>query len=70
MLFLSWIWLTNTTKKALKSELKGDKGAAATVDAGTTTTLAAGQSATVTNIGTTAAAIFILTLLFRKVFKV
>ena len=49
---------TNTTKKALKSELKGDKGAAATVDAGTTTTLAAGQSATVTNIGTPSAAIF------------
>ncbi len=49
---------SNTTKKALKSELKGDKGEAATVDAGTTTTLAAGQSATVTNVGTTAAAIF------------
>jgi hypothetical protein len=49
---------TNTTKKALKSELKGDKGDAATVDAGTTTTLAAGQSATVTNVGTTSAAIF------------
>ena len=52
---------TNTTKKALKSELKGDKGetgTAATVDAGTTTTLAAGQSATVTNVGTTSAAIF------------
>ena len=46
------------TKKALKSELKGDKGDAATVDAGTTTTLAAGQSATVTNVGNTAAAIF------------
>lgn len=49
---------TNTTKKALKSELKGDKGDAATVDAGTTTTLAAGQSATVTNVGTPSAAIF------------
>ena len=49
---------TNTTKKALKSELKGDKGNAATVDAGTTTTLAAGQSAAVTNVGTTSAAIF------------
>lgn len=46
------------TYKALKSELKGDKGDAATVDAGTTTTLAAGQSATVTNVGTTSAAIF------------
>ncbi len=49
---------TNTTKKALKSELKGDKGDAATVDAGTTTTLAAGQNATVTNVGTPSAAIF------------
>jgi hypothetical protein len=49
---------TNTTKKALKSELKGDTGDAATVDAGTTTTLAAGQPATVTNVGTNAAAIF------------
>lgn len=50
-----------TTKKALKTELKGDKGdtgTAATVDAGTTTTLAAGESATVTNVGTTSAAIF------------
>ena len=49
---------TNTTKKALKSELKGVQGDAATVDAGTTTTLPAGQSATVINVGTTAAAIF------------
>ena len=49
---------TNTTKKALKSELKGVQGDAATVDAGATTTLAAGESATVTNVGTTAAAIF------------
>ena len=49
---------TNTTKKALKSELKGEQGDAATVDAGTTTTLAAGESATVTNVGTTSAAIF------------
>ena len=49
---------SNTTKKALKSELKGVQGDAATVDAGTTTTLAAGQSATVTNVGTTADAIF------------
>ncbi len=48
----------NTTKKALKSELKGEQGDAATVDAGTTTTLPAGQSATVTNVGTTSAAIF------------
>ncbi len=49
---------TNTTKKALKSELKGDAGLAATADAGTTTTLAAGQNATVTNVGTTSDAIF------------
>ena len=49
---------TNTTKKALKSELKGDTGLAATADAGTTTTLSAGQSATVTNVGTPSAAIF------------
>ena len=45
-------------KKALKSELKRCQGNAATVDAGTTTTLAAGESATVTNIGTTSDAIF------------
>ncbi len=50
--------VTNTTKKALKSELKGDTGLAATADAGTTTTLAAGQNATVTNVGTPSAAIF------------
>ena len=36
----------------------GPTGLGSTVDAGTTTTLAAGQSATVTNIGTTSAAIF------------
>ena len=47
--------VTNTTKKALKSELKG---AAATATAGTTTTLAAGSSATVVNSGTTSAAVF------------
>lgn len=50
-----------TTKKALKSELKGDKGdtgTAATVDAGTTTTGNAGTDASVTNSGTTSAAIF------------
>ncbi len=53
--------ITDTTKKALKSELKGDTGDTgdnATVDAGTTTTLTAGESATVTNIGTTSDAIF------------
>lgn len=37
---------------------KGDTGTAATADAGTTTTLAAGQSATVVNSGTTSAAVF------------
>ena len=36
----------------------GADGTAATVDAGTTTTLAPGSPATVTNVGTTAAAIF------------
>ena len=41
-----------------KTTLTGPTGAAATADAGTTTTLAAGQSATVTNVGTTSAAIF------------
>ncbi len=41
-----------------KTALKGDTGNAATADAGTTTTLAAGESATVTNVGTNAAAIF------------
>ena len=37
---------------------KGDDGDAATVTAGTTTTLAAGQSAKVTNTGSTSAAVF------------
>jgi len=50
--------ITNTTKKALKSELKGIQGDPATATAGTTTTLDAGQSATVTNVGTTSDAIF------------
>jgi hypothetical protein len=36
----------------------GDPGAAATADAGTTTTLAPGSNATVVNVGTTAAAVF------------
>ena len=49
---------TNTTKKATKTDLKGDTGTAATADAGTTTTLSAGASATVTNIGTTSDAVF------------
>ena len=37
---------------------KGDKGDAATITVGTTTTLPAGASATVTNVGTTSAAVF------------
>lgn len=37
---------------------KGDKGDAATITIGTTTTLPAGSSATVTNSGTTSAAVF------------
>lgn len=52
---------TNTTKKALKSELKGEKGdtgTAATVDVGTTTTVVTTVPAAVTNSGTTSAAIF------------
>lgn len=48
----------SVTYKALKSALKGDTGTAATATAGTTTTLAAGESATVTNVGTTSAAVF------------
>lgn len=39
-------------------DCKGAKGDAATVAAGTTTTLPAGSSATVTNVGTTSAAVF------------
>lgn len=39
------------------ASVKGDKGDAATVAVGTTTTLAAGQSATVQNVGTTKAAV-------------
>lgn len=39
-------------------DCKGAKGDAATVTAGTTTTLPAGSSATVTNVGTTSAAVF------------
>lgn len=50
--------LSGTTKKATKADLKGAKGDPATVDAGTTTTLNAGESATVTNVGTTSDAIF------------
>lgn len=52
---------SGTTKKALKTELKGDKGDTgdtATVDVGTTTTGNAGTDASVTNSGSTSAAIF------------
>lgn len=45
------------TKKALKSDLKGLPGNAATVNVGTTTTGAPGTNASVTNIGTIYAAI-------------
>ncbi len=48
----------NTTYKAPKSSLKGDVGQKATATAGTTSTLPAGQNATVTNVGTTSDAVF------------
>lgn len=56
---------SGTTKKALKSELKGDKGDTgdnATVDVGTTTTGAPGTNASVTNSGTVSDAIFNFTI--------
>lgn len=53
---------TGTTKKALKSELKGAAGAAATATAGTTTTGTPGSSASVTNVGSTSAAVFNFTI--------
>lgn len=59
---------SGTTKKVLKSELKGDTGAAgadgaaATVDVGTTTTGVAGSDASVVNSGTTSAAVFDFTI--------
>lgn len=56
---------TNTTKKALKSELKGvkgDDGTPATVDVGTTTTVATTVPASVANSGTTSAAVFDFTI--------
>jgi hypothetical protein len=51
-----------TTKKAVVSQFIGDTGAAATVDAGTTTTGAAGTDASVVNAGTTSAAVFNFTI--------
>lgn len=46
-----------TTKKANVDQFIGDKGEAATVDVGTTTTLSAGSDATVSNSGSTSAAV-------------
>ena len=51
-----------TTKKALKTEMKGDKGDAATLDVGTTTTGLPGTDASVVNSGSTSAAIFDFTI--------
>lgn len=53
---------SGTTKKSLKSELKGDKGDAATLDVGTTTTGLPGTDASVVNSGSTSAAIFDFTI--------
>ena len=44
-----------TTKKALVDQFIGEKGDAATVDVGTTTTGDAGTNASVVNVGTTSA---------------
>lgn len=49
-------------KKARKSEFKGDTGTAATIQAGTTTTGAAGTNASVVNAGTTSEAVFNFTI--------
>lgn len=51
-----------TTKKANVDQFIGEKGDAATVDAGTTTTGAAGTDASVVNVGTTSAAVFNFTI--------
>lgn len=51
-----------TTKKANVEQFIGDKGDAATVDAGTTTTGAEGTNASVVNSGTTSAAVFNFTI--------
>jgi collagen triple helix repeat protein len=50
--------ISGITKKTTKTDLKGDQGDAATVDAGTTTTLSPGASATVVNSGSTSEAVF------------
>jgi len=55
----------NETKKAIKSELKGDQGDqgdAATLDVGTTTTGLAGTDASVVNVGSTSEAVFNFTI--------
>lgn len=51
-----------TTKKANVDQFIGPTGAAATVDAGTTTTGVAGTDASVVNAGTTSAAVFNFTI--------
>ena len=51
-----------TTKKANVEQFIGEKGDAATVDVGTTTTGDAGTNASVVNVGTTSAAVFNFTI--------
>ena len=51
-----------TTKKANVEQFIGEKGDAATVDVGTTTTGAEGTNASVVNSGTTSAAVFNFTI--------
>jgi microcystin-dependent protein len=51
-----------TTKKALVDQFIGEKGDAATVDVGTTTTGEPGTNANVVNVGTTSAAILDFTI--------
>lgn len=51
-----------TTKKANVDQFIGEKGDAATVDAGTTTTGDAGTNASVVNVGTTSAAVLNFTI--------
>ena len=51
-----------TTKKANVAQFVGEKGDAATVDVGTTTTGVAGSNANVVNVGTTSAAVLDFTI--------
>jgi len=51
-----------TTKKALVDQFIGEKGDAATVDVGTTTTGVAGSNANVVNVGTTSEAVLNFTI--------